>query len=228
MPYNLRVMTTDLRGLCSRISLLLLLGAVLGAVPADATRAPYETGEKVRVTGVVTDAAGEPLEDLEIVLEASRFGFHVGPFGKSPREVARGSTRTNERGEFSLQWNWNPRFQRYELIVTVPTRGPSGPELHTLSRTDITRRVVQGSPVAITVVIEDTEFLETQRSFLAALDSPDEKRVYERMGKPDRVDRLELPGRVERSWWYFTAGRVYRFADGRLTGSESFDPVRPQ
>ena len=207
--------------------MLALLGTIAFPAPGDAARSPYEPGEKVRLTGVVTNASGEPIEDLEVVLEAARLGLHVGPFGKAPREVVRGSTRTDAKGQFSLQWNWNPRFDRYELIVAVPVQGPGGPDLHALSRTDITRRVLQGSPIAVPTVIEDTKFLETLRTFLASLDTADEKRVYGEMGRPAKVESIEYPDRVETSWWYFERGKVFRFVDGRLTGTDTFDPVEP-
>jgi hypothetical protein len=205
---------------------LLVAGATILS-PAGAARAPYETGETVRVNGVVTDAAGTPIGDLEIVIEAARLGLHLGPIGKAPKEVVRGATRTDASGQFALQWAWDPRFDRFELVVAVPVQGPGGPDLHVLSRTDITRRVLQGSPVAMPTILEDVSFLETLRAFLAELDTADERRVYAEMGRPDRVETTRYPGRTEVSWWYFEAGKVFRFEDGSLAGSRTFDPVRP-
>jgi hypothetical protein len=49
------------------------------------------------------------------------------------------------------------------------------------------------------------------------------------MGVPEDVKRVSYAGRqqeTEVSWWYFEAGKVYRFRDGRLDQVERFDPVQ--
>ncbi|HVR28057.1 MAG TPA: carboxypeptidase-like regulatory domain-containing protein [Thermoanaerobaculia bacterium] len=57
--------------------------------------------------------------------------------------------------------------------------------------------------------------------------SADQRRIYEEMGKPDRVDRLELSKDAEEvAWWYFERGRSYHFRDGRLEQVVEFDPVK--
>ena len=228
MPYNPRVMTTQPGRALHRVASLFLILATFVAPASEAARnSPYQAGETVRVTGVVHDGEGRPIADLEVVLEAARLGFHVGPFGRAPREVVRGATKTDANGEFSLQWGWNPRFDRFELVLAVPYQGPEGRELHVLKREDVTRRVLQGSPVAVPTVLEDTSFLENLRSFLAELDTPDERRVYQEAGRPDKVETTRFPDRTESSWWYFEAGKVFRFRDGVLTSTRTFDPVRP-
>ena len=52
-------------------------------------------------------------------------------------------------------------------------------------------------------------------------DSDDERRIYQQMGKPDRVEERG----AERSWWYFADGRMFRFDDGELVETRAFDPV---
>ena len=47
------------------------------------------------------------------------------------------------------------------------------------------------------------------------------------LGLPESVDRVESPSAVEAAWWYYAAGRVARFRDGRLIELQSFDPIRP-
>lgn len=208
-------------------SWLLALATLVAPAAHAVRRAPYEAGETVRVTGVVHDGDGQPIEDLEVVLEASRLGFHVGPIGRSPREVVRGTTHTDATGQFSLEWSWNPRFDQFELVIAVPYQGPDGRELHVLRREDITRRVRQGSPVAVPTILDDTSFLDNLRAFLAQLDTPDEQRVYDEMGRPEKVETTRFPDRTEVSWWYFEAGKVFLFVDGKLSTTRTFDPVRP-
>jgi len=191
-------------------------------------RSPYEPGQQVTVQGVVRDAKGRPLGDLRVTLEASHTGFTVYPWGSRKREVATGSAQTTVAGDFGLQFPWNGRFNRFELVVAVPVQTAQGEDMHVLWRDDITRRVLQGSPVAVPVAVEDTAFLDTLRQFLASLGSEDERRTYQQAGKPDRVDRTTYPDRLETAWWYFRAGKVYRFRDGRLEQADTFAPVEPR
>jgi hypothetical protein len=190
-------------------------------------RSPYDAGQAVTVQGVVTDAKGRPLSDLRVTLEASRTGFSVYPFGKRKREVATGSALTTVRGEYGLQFPWNRRFNHFELVVSVPVATAQGEDLHELYRSDITRRIRQGSPVAVPIALRDTAFLETLRQFLGTLRTDEERRTYHQAGRPDRVDRNEQGTRVETAWWYFRTGKVYRFRDGRLEKVEDFSPVQP-
>jgi hypothetical protein len=217
-----------------RAGMALLAAAAFGlgaygcasAAPAGG-RFPYAAGEAVLVQGVVADSAGTRVDDVRVVLEASRLGVGVYPPGQRRREIVTGSTRTNAAGEYGLEVTWNRRFNHFELVVGVPVATPQGEVLQELARTDITRRVRQGSPVVVPVTLEDTAFLTTLREFLRGLRTSDEQRVYRETGKPDRVDRVKYPDRDESAWWYFRMGKVFRFVDGRLQRVEDFPPVRP-
>jgi hypothetical protein len=206
--------------------LTLFAGGCAGA-PAIGARFPYESGQTVVVQGVVSDRAGQRLDDLDVVLEASRLGVGVYPPGQRKREIVTGSTKTDTDGEYALELDWNRRFNHFELVVGVPVATPQGEVMQELARVDITRRMGQGSPVAVPVTLEDTSFLSTLREFLGALRTADEQRVYRETGKPDRVDRIRYPDRQEAAWWYFRLGKVYRFRDGSLERVEDFTPVTP-
>jgi hypothetical protein len=220
---------------CGQRRLYTALAAVCLAsfVPPDPAaaspfrRSPYEPGQQVTVQGVVRDAKGQPLGDLRVTLEASHTGFTVYPWGSRKREVATGSAQTTVAGDFGLQFPWNGRFNHFELVVAVPVATAQGEDQHELWRDDITRRVLQGSPVAVPVELADTAFLETLRQFLGSLRTDEERRTYRQVGRPDRVDQVSYPDRLETAWWYFRAGKVYRFRDGRLDTVEEFSPVQP-
>jgi hypothetical protein len=189
--------------------------------------ARYSAGQSVTVQGVVNDGGGRPLGDLRVTLEASRLRFAVYPWGTHKREVVTGSAQTTPRGEFGLQFPWNDRFNHFELVVGVPVATAGGEELQELSRQDITRRVLQGSPVAVPVTLADTTFLDTLRDFLGSLRTAEEQKAYREGGRPDRVDRVTYPDHLETAWWYFRQGKVYRFRDGHLEKVETFPPVSP-
>ena len=190
-------------------------------------RSAHAAGQTVKVQGVVSDAKGRPLSDLRVTLEASRVGYTVYPVGSRKGEVATGSTLTTAQGEFGLQFPWNDRFNRFDLVVAVPVATAQGEDMHELWRSDITRRVQQGSPVAVPITLEDTAYLDTLRQFLATLRSEEERRTYRQVGRPDRVDSTAQGDHLESAWWYFRAGKVYRFRDGRLEKVEEFAPVSP-
>ena len=211
-------------------SCLLALGlfaAGCAGAPPVGSRFPYDPGQSVTVQGVVSDRAGNRIDDVQVILEASRLGVGVYPPGQRKREIVTGSTRTDADGEFGLQLGWNRRYNHFELVVGVPVASPQGEVLQELARVDITRRLKQGTPVAVPVTLEDTAFLTTLREFLRGLRTQDEQRVYRETGKPDRVDRIKYPDRDESAWWFFRLGKVYRFRDGKLERVEDFAPVNP-
>ena len=214
-------MKSPLHRLVPAIVLLAFAGLVS---PVFAAR--YDQGERVQVTGIVSDRQGRPVEGVLVSLEATRSYFSVRQLRRTAAEdVRRVSTTTNAKGEYSLQWPWDSYFNHFEVVTGVPVRKGRQEKIEELAREDATKRVLAGSPVVVSPVIENTKFLVALREFLGMVRSEDERRTYEEMGKPDKVQRLEYPDHIEASWWYFENGRVYRFRDGRLDQVVPFTPV---
>jgi hypothetical protein len=212
---------SPLRWLSTAAALTLLLA---GVSPASAAR--HEQGERVQVTGLVADPQGRPLEGLRVTLEVSRSYFSVRQLRRTQADdVRRVSAMTNARGEYSLEWPWDSYFNHFELTAGVAVRKGRADRLEELAREDVTKRLLGGSPVVVSLVVENVKFLESLRQFLAMVKSEDERRTYDEMGKPDKVQRFEYPDHVEASWWYFESGRVYRFRSGRLEQVVPFTPV---
>jgi hypothetical protein len=209
----------------SLVAFALLLSALpAGAFPGGGSR--YDPGQRIEVTGLVTDPQGRPIEGLDVRLELARETFAFRSFRKEKKKVTPVTASTNARGEYSIVFPWDDYYNSFELVVGVTVRGRRGEELTVLERQDLTRRVEKGTPVVATVVVQNASFVENYRKFLATVDSDDERRVYDRNGRPDRVKVTNYPDRSETAWWYFEAGRVYRFVDGRLTATEEFAPVK--
>jgi len=207
----------------------LLLAFVLPGAVSPALAARYDQGERVQVTGIVAGRNGQPLEGIRVTLEATRTYFSVRQLRRTAAEdVRRVSTVTNAKGEYSVEWPWDSYFNHFELVAGVPVRKGREDRTEELAREDVTKRLLAGSPVVVSPVIENTKFLDSLRQFLAMVRSADERRIYDEMGRPDKVQRLEYPEHVEDSWWYFESGRVYRFRDGRLDQVVPFTPVPAQ
>ncbi|MFW6176007.1 MAG: hypothetical protein ACOC7L_04210 [Acidobacteriota bacterium] len=207
---------------------LLALALLLSALPAQALSllgSRYETGQRVEVTGLVTDPEGRPLEDVQVVLELAREVFSLRELGRTTKKVTPVTTTTNAQGEYTIAFPWDEYYNRFDLVVGVPVRGRNGERFTELERVDLTRRLEKGSPVVATVTVDNASFIRNLREFLATVDSEDEQRVYEELGRPDRVRETQSPDQSETSWWYFEVGRVYRFVDGTLRGTERFEPV---
>lgn len=208
------------------VLLLSTLTAIADTAPVSAAR--YAQGERVQVTGNVTDAQGQPLSDVRVTFEATRTYFSVRELRRTEdKEVRRVSATSNATGQYTLEWPWDSYFNHFEVVVGVPVRVKGGGErLEELARQDVTRRVLAGSPAVIGITVENRQFLDSMRQFLASIRTEDQRKVYQEMGKPDRIRNVQYPSYLEASWWYFESGRVYRFRDGRLEQVVPFDPVR--
>ena len=206
---------------------LFILAAFGGASPAHA--AHYQNGDKIQLTGLVTDNAGKPVADVQVVLEAARSYISLRELRRAEKDVRKISAVTNARGEYSIEWPWDNYYNRFELVAGVRIRRGKEESLEVLERDDLTERVLAGSPVVSAIVIHNRAFVDRLRDFVASVQSADEHRVYEEMGTPDDVKRVNYTGRPQEdevSWWFFDAGKVYRFRGGKLESVDRFDPVQ--
>jgi hypothetical protein len=206
---------------------VLLAAVPLTALPFGKSR--IAQGDRVQVTGAVTDQQGRPISDVRVTFEATRTYFSVRRFQRTQtEEIRRVTAVTDAGGQFTLQWPWDSYFNHFELVAGVPVRKARKESLVELAREDVTNRLKGGSPVVASLVVsnQNAQFVTKLRELLASIKSDDERRVYDEMGKPDKVERVQYPGRTEVSWWYFDAGRVYRFQDGRLEQVVPFEPVK--
>jgi hypothetical protein len=213
----------------ARVVALLSLAAAAARPAGPAAAARYAQGEAVEVTGVVTGRDGVPIAGVQVTFEAARMAFDLRRLSPTARDTTRVTATTDERGAYRLSWPWNSYYNRFELVVGMAVRKPGGERVHELARLDLTRQLRKGSPVVVTPVVEDAAFVANLRRFLAGVDSDDERRVYGEMGKPDKIEERVFAGgsgRVDATWWYFEAGRAYRFEDGALAGVDRFDPVK--
>ena len=201
--------------------------AAFTATPAAAS--PYGDGEHVRFTGIVTDAGGKPMAGVEVALEAAQSHLSLREMRRVETDARRVLATTNAQGEYTIEWPWDEDFDHFHLLAGVTVRHGRTESLQVLEREDVSDRVEAGSPVVSAIVIHDRGLIDRVHAFVAAVRSADEHRVYEEMGIPDDVKRVDFTGHApaaEVSWWYFDAGKAYRFRDGRLEQVDSFDPVR--
>jgi len=206
-----------------------LCAIAASAAPAAASHPwgfPYEAGDAVRFEGTVADSGGRALAGIEIALEASTPRFDWRRLTSAPRVERRVAT-SDERGTFAIEWSWDAAFRRFELVATLSDELAGRSLRHELARIDVTDRVKAGSPVAASLVVVDGRFVARARAFLAGIETDDERRIWSELGLPESVDRVESPSSVEAAWWYYAAGRVARFRDGRLLEVQAFDPIRP-
>jgi hypothetical protein len=205
---------------------LWLLGLLAAGAFAPALAARYAQGERVQITGIVADAQGQPLPEVRVTFEATRTYFSMRQLRRTAdQEIRRVSATTGAAGQYTLVWPWDSYFNHFEVVVGVPVRTRTGERLEELARQDVTRRVLAGSPAVVAVTVENRQFLDAFRQFVASIQTEDQRKVYQEMGKPDRIRNVQYPGHLESSWWYFESGRVYRFRDGHLEQVVPFDPV---
>lgn len=208
--------------------LMVLLSILILSSPLSAAfkKKAYADGTEVAVTGIVTDATGKPVAGLTLVLEGSRKAFKIKKLRRQKENPVRISTETNAKGEYSLSWQWHHYYNHFELRAGVPVRRPGGKQdLEVLASLELSQRMRQGTPVVASLTVPDRGFFDKMQTFLASIDTSDERNVFEELGKPDKVDTIEFPDRQEVSWWYFKQGKTYRFRDGKLDEVVDFDPI---
>jgi hypothetical protein len=219
------------RRISSQPALLWLLGLLVAGSLTTAAAARYDQGQRIQVTGVVTDSQGQPINNIRVVLEVSRTYFSMRELRRTAdKDVRRVSATTDARGNYTVEWPWDSYFNHFELVAGVPVHrrlesGQTGETVQELARQDVTRRVEAGTPAVVGVTVENRQFLDNLRQFLASIQTDDQRKIYQEMGKPDRIRNVQYPSHLESSWWYFESGRVYRFRDGRLEQITPFDPV---
>lgn len=214
----------------SALAALCLVSGLVTA-PVDAQR--YADGERIEVTGRVTDPGGNALGGLEVLFVASQEKFDLRTLGKTTRRSATVRTRTDEAGNYALSWAWDRYYNAFELVVGVQVQTAEGDELRPLERIDLTARVEAGSPVIAAVAVEASGYVSTRNRFLETVRSAAERRVLESWGEPDSIERVLYEGRggeadrTENTWWYFASGKCFTFRDGVLAEEFDFDPVVP-
>jgi hypothetical protein len=148
------------------------------------------------------------------------------------RKVEEGLVRvpatTDDHGRFAIEWTWNPYYDTFRVRVegTAAQSGGSAPVRAVLTEVDLTRRIVEGSPVVVSLEVPHAGPHRTAKTFDETAHSDDQRRVFEEMGKPDRVDGLDLAGGDEEAWWYFERGKSYHFRAGRLDQVSEFEPLK--
>jgi len=205
------------RILAAALALVLAAGAAAGRT--------YKKGDEVVFTGQVRDAAGKALNDVTVLLEVSRRSFTLRKWGREKVATLQVPGAADARGNYRIVWHWDRYYDTFELAVVMGVRRDGEETYQVFHRVDLTGNVAQGSPVAFPLVVEDTTDLDRLRAFFGSLKSEDEKRIYQEMGLPERIDRGEADYDPDLSWWYFKAGKVYRFRDGKLEKVTHFDPV---
>ncbi|KAB2968882.1 MAG: carboxypeptidase regulatory-like domain-containing protein [Thermoanaerobaculia bacterium] len=205
-----------------------LLALASGAAGAETWpwRSAHAAGEVVHVAGTVSDASGQPIEGLTVELEASSPRVDWRRLARDAGPLERRSARSSARGEFGLDWAWDPGFRRFELVVRLREEVAGRTLDLELARLDVTDRMTRSRAVAAALVVERAELVRRALAFLDSLRSDDERATWRDLGLPERIERVESPAGAESAWWYFEAGRVARFRDGRLAEIETFPPVR--
>jgi hypothetical protein len=217
--------------------LLAPLVVILAAAATVQSQSPYRRGAPVEISGSVADAAGAPVADVRVVLLAAHRGFALRGLRRVEEGLVRVPTRTDASGQFRLEWRWDPYYDTFRIraegIAAAPAAaaGDGGSRPSVLAETDLTRRILEGSPVVVALEVADAGphregRLAASGAVAADTQSDDQRRVFGELGKPDRVDRLEMPGGDEVAWWYFARGKSYHFRGGRLDQVMEFDPVQ--
>ncbi len=208
----------------------LVCGALLWVPATAADEAVLRKGDHVLFSGRVTGADGEPVSSVTVLLELSRTSFSLKRFKQVNKNTLRIPVTATVDGRYLHDWRWDGYYNTFELAAAVPG-GPGDFEiLHRIEVTDSVRQGVlpadgtRNLAVVTPLAVDGGGDLGWVRRLLAGTAGDDENRVFREMGRPERADDH---GDGATSWWYFEAGKVYRFRDGALEEVETFEPIKP-
>ena len=227
LPWRAHLIRTNLPANTSRFCALMISTVMIALIGAPVVVFAYEDGELIEIAGTVSDGQGVPIPDIGVRFRAARRAFTVSKFGRATKDTVQMDTKTDPHGQFSFEWRWLDYYNRFEVQTGVPSRSAAGESFEVLGFLDLDDRIEKGSPVVASLTVEDSRYLNTLRDFLESVDSDDEKRIYNEMGNPDRVQKIEHSDFDEISWWYFRSGKAYRFREGELDQVVHFEPVTP-
>jgi hypothetical protein len=203
------------------------LSLALLATGAEAAKG-FVTGQQVVFVGVVRDSQGEPLPVVRVVLEAHRSALTVPGVKREPKGLTRVPTLAGEDGAYRIEWEWHDYYNSFRLLIVTGTgREPPGEDMGIVEAVELGKLGDEGSTITTLLTVSDSTFASEHRELVPSLGTADPRRIYEEMGKPDRVERMRRGSSEEISWFYFARGRAYRFLDGSLAASEDFAPVKP-
>lgn len=195
------------------------------ALAAGAARAAPRAGEVVRLAGRVVDAEGQPVPGATVVLEAYRSGFDVLRMKKRDHPPVLSPTMTDDDGRFALDWSWDRRHDRFEIVVGATVSQEDGTRVEPFLRNDATAVLLGQQTDGLHLVVDDDGVLRWLIGFAETGGSDDERKIFGELGRPDRVDRAQRDEGLEYTWWYFDIGKAYRFIGGRLTEVVHYEPV---
>ncbi|MDH3745803.1 MAG: hypothetical protein OES47_11950 [Acidobacteriota bacterium] len=238
-----------MRRICTvGIAVLALAGSLTAAPQAESgssTSSKYPAGEPVVITGTVTSSDGKALAGVEVALTGYRRSFDVWRVRRTKKGEYTILAVSGADGRFEISWRWDDFYNHFELRAGIGTEVPEEPaeelgrseaglpesadtsKFLVLAEADLSKRIRHGSPVVSSLIIKDTELLESWQGFLGTLESREQRRVYQELGKPDKVQNVGFSTHREVAWWYFERGKVYRFRDGEIDSIEDFEPVLP-
>lgn len=211
----------------------LLLGIVLltlCAASAEARKGPRQ-GDPMVVTGRIADATGVPLAGVTVLLEMAHAKLQLRTLKRAPHNVLQLAAVTDASGDYRLEWSWDRYYDSFAVVVVLADRDADGTTRHEeFARRDVTADVLaspRGAAVSAPVTVAQASVLRWVSRFATEEPTEDERRIFTEMGRPDRVDTAPTDAGEESSWWYFEAGKVYRFEDRALVQVTHFEPIEP-
>ncbi len=187
--------------------------------------APYSKGDHVLFSGQVQSTEGEAVGNVTVLLELSRTSFSLRRFKQVKKNTLQIPVVATVGGQYLHDWRWDGYYNTFELAVGLPRKQGGRDDFEILYRTEITDSVQKGGPVVTPLVIGEDATLDWLRRLLDGTAGDEERRVFQEMGRPQRYDRVDDGSSA---WWYFEAGKVYRFRDGVLEQVEHFEPIKSE
>ena len=211
----------DRRVIRSSFLLALVLAVALSLWTVGPAEAQRKDGDVVKVSGQILDDEGVPVSGVSVLLEATRTTYSWLKRKKETEPPLQQIGQVDAEGRFEIPWSWHRRYNAFALTVAMEVTRGGQPDYEILHRQDLTTEMTGGAPVHVFITLKEAGYVRWLESYIAGQATEDEEQVFGDNGRPDRI---KVDDR-ESSWWYFTAGKVIRFRDGKLDQVIHFDPM---
>ena len=186
--------------------------------------ATAQIAEQRVVSGRITDQQGRPVPGTPVLLVGRQLDFTT-KFDYAELDRRGLKVLTADDGWYRAEFVPSELGNNLYLFFYAE-KGFDGVRFQKPEGIDITKRLKEGRELRLDqALLDHPQWKEVQRQIAQFGADSARGKVLRQLGLPERIDRGASDQPAE-TWWYYSKGISYRFAESTLEGSHTFPPIR--